>query len=75
LKKVVPFDNPPSFGHFVDQKLPFLVVNSIANRIWGSLRLLEVLSSDNGFFLKKKRKKKKKKKRKKIWGFSFTVGG
>ena len=38
-------------GHFVSSKLPFLVVKYIANRIWGSLGLLEVLSSDNGFFI------------------------
>jgi hypothetical protein len=37
--------------HFVGQKLPFPVVNFIANRIWASLGLLKVLSSDNGFFL------------------------
>jgi hypothetical protein len=35
----------------IGPKLPFLVARSIANRIWGSLGLLEVLSSDNGFFL------------------------
>ena len=38
-------------GHFVGQKLPYPVVNSIAKRIWGSHGLSEVLSSDNGFFL------------------------
>jgi len=38
-------------GHFVGQKLPYPVVNSIAKRIWGSYGLSEVLSSDNGFFL------------------------
>jgi hypothetical protein len=38
-------------GHFVGPKLPFLVVKTIANRIWGSLGLLEVLSSKNGFFI------------------------
>jgi len=35
----------------IGPKLPFPVARSIANRIWGSLGLLEVLSSDNGFFL------------------------
>jgi len=38
-------------GHFVGQKLPYLVVNSIAKRIWSSYGLSEVLSSDNGFFI------------------------
>jgi hypothetical protein len=38
-------------GHFVGQKLPYPVVNSIAKRIWGSYGLSEVLSSDNDFFL------------------------
>jgi hypothetical protein len=38
-------------GHFVGQKLLYPVVNSIAKRIWGSYGLLDVLSSDNGFFL------------------------
>ncbi|KAI5568972.1 hypothetical protein BDE02_12G048300 [Populus trichocarpa] len=38
-------------GHFVGQKLPYPVVNSIAKRIWSSYGLSEVLSSDNGFFI------------------------
>jgi hypothetical protein len=38
-------------GHFVGQKLPYPVVNSIANRIWISYGLSEVLSSDNSFFI------------------------
>nr|XP_034902021.1 uncharacterized protein LOC118039434 [Populus alba] len=38
-------------GHFVGQKLPYPVVNSIAKRIWGSYGLSEVLSSENGFYL------------------------
>ena len=38
-------------GHFVGQKLPYPVVNSIAKRIWGFYGLSEVLSLDNGFFL------------------------
>jgi len=38
-------------GHFVGQKLPYPVVNSIAKRIRGSYDLLEVLSLDNGFFI------------------------
>jgi hypothetical protein len=38
-------------GHFVGQKLPYPVVNSIANRIWSSYGLSEVLSLDNGFFI------------------------
>ena len=38
-------------GHFVGQKLPYLVVNSIAKKIWGSYGLSEVLSSKNGFYL------------------------
>ena len=37
--------------HFVGQKLPYHVVNSIAERIRSSYGLSEVLSSDNGFFL------------------------
>jgi len=38
-------------GHFMGQKSPYPVVNSIAKRIWGAYDLSEVLSSDNGFFL------------------------
>uniref|UniRef100_A0A2K1XI89 DUF4283 domain-containing protein n=1 Tax=Populus trichocarpa TaxID=3694 RepID=A0A2K1XI89_POPTR len=38
-------------GHFMGQKLPYPVVNSIAKRIWSSYGLSEVLSSDNGFFI------------------------
>jgi hypothetical protein len=38
-------------GHFVGQKLPYPVVNSIANKIWSSYGLSEVLSSDNGFYI------------------------
>ena len=51
LKKVVLFGNPPLLANFVGLKLLFRVVKSIANRIWGSLGLLEVLSSNNGFFI------------------------
>ena len=38
-------------GHFMGQKLPYHVVNSIAKRIWGSYGLSEVLSVENGFYL------------------------
>ena len=38
-------------GHFMGQKLPYPVVNSIAKRIWGSYGLSEVLSAENGFYL------------------------
>jgi hypothetical protein len=37
--------------HFIGQKLPYPVVNSIANRLWGSYRLSIVLSLETGFFL------------------------
>jgi hypothetical protein len=51
LKKVVLFGNPLLLDNFVGLKLPFPVVKSIANRIGGPLGLLEVLSSNNGFFI------------------------
>jgi hypothetical protein len=37
-------------GYFLGQKLPYSAVNSIAHKIWGKEGLIEVLSSDNGFF-------------------------
>jgi len=51
LKKVVLFGNPLLLDNFVGLKLPFPVVKSIANRIGGPLGLLEVLSSNIGFFI------------------------
>lgn len=38
-------------GYFLNKKLPFYVVRTIAMRIWGKLGLQEVLSNDHGFFL------------------------
>lgn len=37
-------------GHFVDKKLPFLSVKSIATNIWEKYGLTEVLSNEKGFF-------------------------
>lgn len=37
-------------GHFVDKKLPYWSVRSIAFRIWGKYGLKEVLSNEKGFF-------------------------
>lgn len=37
-------------GYFLDKKLSFKAVESIASKIWGPLRLQEVLSNDKGFF-------------------------
>ncbi|KAF7126537.1 hypothetical protein RHSIM_Rhsim11G0143400 [Rhododendron simsii] len=37
-------------GHFVDKKLPYLSVRSIAFRIWGKYGLKDVLSNEKGFF-------------------------
>ncbi|KAF7154330.1 hypothetical protein RHSIM_Rhsim01G0145600 [Rhododendron simsii] len=37
-------------GHFVDKKLPFLSVRSIAFNNWGKFGLKEVLANENGFF-------------------------
>ncbi|KAI8536073.1 hypothetical protein RHMOL_Rhmol10G0227600 [Rhododendron molle] len=37
-------------GHFVDKKLPFPVVRSIAFKVGGRFGLKEVLSNDKGFF-------------------------
>ncbi|KAG5524233.1 hypothetical protein RHGRI_031039 [Rhododendron griersonianum] len=37
-------------GHFVDKKLPFLSVRSIAFNNWGKYGLKEVLANENGFF-------------------------
>ncbi|KAG5545182.1 hypothetical protein RHGRI_017610 [Rhododendron griersonianum] len=37
-------------GFFLDKKLPFLSVQSIAFNAWGKKGLVDVLSNDNGFF-------------------------
>lgn len=37
-------------GHFVDKKLHFLTVRSIASKIWSKYDLNDVLSNDKGFF-------------------------
>lgn len=37
-------------GYFLDKKLSFLSVQSIAFNVWGKKGLVEVLSNDNGFF-------------------------
>lgn len=36
-------------GYFLDKKLSFKAVESIASKIWGPLGLQEVLSNDKGF--------------------------
>ena len=36
-------------GYFLDRKLPFLTVKSIAAKIWAKFGLTEVLSNDQGF--------------------------
>ena len=38
-------------GYFIDETLPYRVVNSISHRIWDKLGLIEVLAIGNGFFL------------------------
>lgn len=37
-------------GHFIGQRLGYLIVNAIAKRLCVSKSLLEILSMDNGFF-------------------------
>ncbi|KAG5560627.1 hypothetical protein RHGRI_003823 [Rhododendron griersonianum] len=37
-------------GYFIDRKLPFRAVKSIAERIWAKFGLVDVLSNDEGFF-------------------------
>ncbi|KAF7152803.1 hypothetical protein RHSIM_Rhsim01G0069100 [Rhododendron simsii] len=37
-------------GHFVDKKLPYLMVRSFAFNRWGKFGLKDVLSNDRGFF-------------------------
>ncbi|KAI8541498.1 hypothetical protein RHMOL_Rhmol08G0065700 [Rhododendron molle] len=37
-------------GHFVDKKLPYLMVRSFAFKMWGKFGLKDVLSNDRGFF-------------------------
>lgn len=37
-------------GHFVDKKIPFLAVRSVAFRKWADYGLVEVLSNEKGFY-------------------------
>ena len=37
-------------GYFLDQKLPFMAVKTIAEKILVKLGLIEVLSNEKGFF-------------------------
>lgn len=37
-------------GHFVDKKLPYMTVRSIAFNKWAKFGLSDVLSNDEGFF-------------------------
>lgn len=37
-------------GYFIDETLPYRVVNSISHRIWDKFGLVEVLANGNGFF-------------------------
>ena len=38
-------------GYFVGKSLPFAVVNSIAHKIWDKMGLMDVLSTESGFYL------------------------
>jgi hypothetical protein len=37
-------------GHFIGQKLSYPAVNAMARRFWGAEGLLDVLSTENGFY-------------------------
>ena len=37
-------------GQFLDKRLPFPVVRSLVNRLWGKREMLEISTTDNGLF-------------------------
>ena len=37
-------------GNFVENKLPFTLVNNVATRIWGKVGMEKTLATDTGFF-------------------------
>lgn len=37
-------------GHFIGRRLSYLIVSSFAKRLWSSEGLVDVMSSENGFF-------------------------